>query len=333
MSINGLSGSAFDFASLVQRSKAASAASTGVTSQRDGADSFAASLKLQVAQMKSTTFETLLASSQDTDDASGGTAFDFLLGTGSSSDALGAMPGGSAASGVSASGRNMSLFDPESAYTMMTTINAKDVNYKAEFAEMSDMASYLEAMRKNGLDLGGISAETAPGDIVSRLQSFADAYNGWIQRFDQDLEPGGVLSGTQAAQVSQWELEQSVENYFNGAVYGLHGMRDLGFTIDPVSNLATLDHGRLESALATDMSGVVGTIQEFSGNFAKSAELLTSEGNFVPNRLDNLSRVIDYIGDNRQSLQKEFGLGAQYTPTGEVAKALDAYNAIHRMVA
>jgi hypothetical protein len=31
---------------------------------------------------------------------------------------------------------------------------------------------------------------------------------------------------------------------------------------------------------------------EFSVNFAKSAEMLNSEGNFIKNRLDKLSRVI-----------------------------------------
>lgn len=228
-----------------------------------------------------------------------------------------------------ATGRNMALFDPESAYRMMTVIRAKDMVHKAEFTEMSEMKSCLETMRQSALELVGNGGTSTDVDIATRLQSFVDAYNGWIDRFDQDLQPGGLLAGTQAAQVAQWELEQSVENFFNGAAHGLHGMRDLGILIDPVTNLAALDRGRLESTLSNNKEGAVAAIREFSGNFAKSAELLVSDGNFVSNRLDNLDRVIDYFEDNRQSLQREFGLGDAYQPSGQVARALKAYNTIY----
>ena len=75
-------------------------------------------------------------------------------------------------------------------------------------------------------------------------------------------------------------------------------------------------------------SGAINTVQEFSGNFAKSAELLNSEGNFIRNRMDNLARVIDYIETNKQSLQAEFGLGDAAKPNSQVAKALAEYNAL-----
>jgi hypothetical protein len=76
---------------------------------------------------------------------------------------------------------------------------------------------------------------------------------------------------------------------------------------------------------------VLATVQEFSTNFAKSADLLNAEGNFIPRRLDNLNRVIDFIDNNKASLQAEFGLGDSAAPTGKVAQALAVYNAIYDM--
>ena len=74
---------------------------------------------------------------------------------------------------------------------------------------------------------------------------------------------------------------------------------------------------------------MIDTVQQFSANFAKSAELLNSSNNFIPNRLDNLDRVIDYIAENKTSLQAEFGLGDTARPSATVSKALAAYNRIY----
>lgn len=238
---------------------------------------------------------------------------------------LTALLGTSGSSALSAIGRNSALFDPESAYRMMTTINTKEVAYKAELSEMDDMKSSLATMQQEALKLGSIDSSTGKAELQARLQAFTDAYNGWINRFKDELQPGGMLAGTQAATVSQWELEQSVENMFNGAKDGVRGMGDLGLTIDPVTNLASLDTTRLNAILASNPTGVTSSIQEFSANFAKSAELLNSAGNFIPNRMANLARAIDYIGDNKQSLQAEFGLGDAAQPTGQVAIALAKY--------
>ena len=105
-------------------------------------------------------------------------------------------------------------------------------------------------------------------------------------------------------------------------------MRDLGLTIDQSTNLASLDLSRLDAVLASNKTGALNTIQEFSVNFARSAELLNSPNNFIPNRLGNLDRVIDYIADNKSSLQAEFGLGDMAKPSAQVSKALANYKAI-----
>lgn len=292
-----------------------------------GSHDFQSSLKLRLAEMQSQTFGMLISSGSERQDRQDSAGFAALFGSDTAgANSLDSLWGDS---GLSPTGRNTALFDPESAYRMMTDINKRDVQYKAEFAEMRDMKSYLSMLQQAATEMQGIDAASTNEDIHVRLQAFATQYNDWVQRFDQDLEAGGLLAGTQAARVSQWELEQSVENFFHGAKDGLHGMRDLGLTIDPISNLASIDGNCLDSVLAGNKAGAIGTVQEFSANFARSAELLNSDGNFIPSRLDNLSRVIDYIDNNKQSLQAEFGLGDAAKPKGEVARALASYNAIY----
>lgn len=328
MSINQINGKGFDISKL-QGSKAAPAAGSA------GAVDFSSALKLQMAGIHSQALNALAATAPGSGKVVGGANFAELLGTGktSGSSALDAMLGSAAGikstHGVSATGRNMSLFDPESAYRMMSDINAKAVAYKAEASEMGDMKAYVSALQQEAIKLGGTDASTGGEEIRARLQAFADAYNGWMQRFGSELKDGGMLAGTQAAKVSQWELEQSIANPFNGAKDGLHGMADLGLNIDPVTRLATVDNARLDAALASNKTAAMGALHEFTTHFAKSAELLNSAGNFINNRLDNLSRVIGYIDTNMASLQAEFGLGDPAKPTGQLAKALANYNATH----
>jgi hypothetical protein len=303
-------------------------------------------LTLRLAEIKSQAFGMLLSSRLDNKDDDYSANFDALFGidngngTSASSSAnvsnsdqvyASLMASPVMENGLTATGRNPALFDPESAYQMMTNINARDVIYKAEFVTMQDMKSYLTAMQDVGEALGGTTASTDNAAIHERLQGFADAYNGWIDHFDEDLQANGLLSGTQAAQVAQWELERSVDDVFTGAEVGLHGMRELGLTIDPLSNRASVDHTRLDSILATNKTAAITTVQSFSANFSKAAELLNSSGNFVPTRLDNLDRAIDFINDNKQDLQAEFGLGDPAKPSGKVAQALATYDAVYGM--
>ena len=228
--------------------------------------------------------------------------------------------------GLSPTGRNMALPDPESAYKMMTVINNDDVTYKAQFSELSQMGSSVSQMQDAGQGLGNIALSTGNDSIKSQLQDFVGQYNSFIQRFDTDVKKDGLLADTQAAQASRFELEQNVNNHFFGIKDGVHGMSDLGITIDPNTRLASLDTAKLDSLLATNKQGVVDTVQEFSANFSKSAILLNSDGNFILKQLDNLNRAIHYISDNEASLQAEFGTGNAAKPTGQVAQALAAYN-------
>lgn len=327
MSINQINGKGFDFSKL-QTSKAPAAGSAGAVD-------FSSALKLQLAGIQSQALNVLAASAQGSGKVAGGANFADILGAGKASgnSALDAMLGSAASvsgtQGVAAAGRNMALFDPESAYRMMTHINSRAVAYKAESSEMADMKAYVSSLQQEAIKLGGVNASAGSEEIRARLQAFADAYNGWMQRFGSELKDGGMLAGTQAAKVSQWELEQSIANPFHGAKDGLRGMADLGLSIDPVTKLATVDTARLDATLVNNKTAALGALHDFTNQFAKAAELLNSDGNFIKNRLDNLSRAIAYIDTNMTSLQSEFGLGDAAKPTGQLAAALAKYNATH----
>ena len=295
-------------------SKAASS-----TSHVAGSTDFASSLKLRLAELQASSINSI--SSVALGGSSSSSSFDLMIGQSGATKPVATQPG------LSATGRNLSLFDPESAYSMMSHINSLDVTYKAQFAGLSDMKAAVTEMKQAGQTLGDtVDSTTENAAIASQLQTFVSKYNEWVSEFEATVKSDGLLAGTQAAEVSLYELRQSIENRFNGAMDGFRGLADLGVTIDPRTHLATLDAGKLDSALASNKAGAVNTIDEFSANFAKSAGLLTSTSNFIPNRLANLDRVIDYIRDNKTSLQAEFGLGDPAKISDKVAKALAAYN-------
>lgn len=295
---------------------------------------FSTSLAVRMASLQAQSVNLLIgAANRGNSQGNSASGLDFLLGNNTSpasaSNDLRSLFGlSSATQGLSATGRKLSLFDPESAYNMMSIINKDDVSYKAQFAELSEMKAAVAEMQAAGTTLGSIDASLDDAAIVSRMQEFVGKYNEWIKRFDGTVKSDGILAGTQAAEISLYELEQSIENPFNGAKDGFRGLSDLGLRIDEHSNLASLDTNALTSALANNRSGVLNAVHEFSANFAKSAELLNSANNFIPNRLANLDRVIDYITANKTSLQTEFGLGAPAKISEQIAKALARYEQI-----
>jgi hypothetical protein len=227
--------------------------------------------------------------------------------------------------GLTADGRNPALRDPESAYTMMTKINAFEVDFKAGFAELDALGAGVEELEAVAAGLGDIAAGD---DIAARLQAFVDQYNAWEDRFDDTVADGGVLDNVQAAEIAFWELEQSIKSIFNGAAAGVGGLADLGISIDPATKQAVFDPARLQATLAGNPEGAASAIREFGANFAKSADLLNADGNFITNQLDNYARAIGFIAENGSSLREEFGTGDAARPSGDVAKALAAYEAM-----
>lgn len=299
-----------------------------------------ASLALSIANFQSQALFSLVSASNtaknnNTTDPAGTSSFQSLIGRllNPSSDT------GSATintvslltqnNSLSANGRNLALFDPESAYSMMSFINNHEVLDKAQYSELNQMKSGVSHMQDAGQSLSNIVLTTPNDGIKSQLQYFVAQYNDWVQRYTPNIQQGGLLAGTQAAQLSLYELDQSVKNIFNGSKDGLHGLNDVGIAIDPTTKLASLDTTKLDSMLAANKLGVVDTVQEFSVNFSRSAGLLNAEDNVIPKQLRNLDKVIHYIADNKSSLQQEFGTGSAATPNAQVAQALAAYSQIY----
>lgn len=286
-----------------------------------------AALTRRLADMQTQTLGTLTGSGPGAAKSTApGSPGALLAAQNNSTLALAALRNSAPTTRLSPTGRNTALFDPESAYRMMSIINERHVAYKAQLSALGQMQSDISALQQDAKGLNSIVQTTDNAGIKSQLQAFADKYNAWIQHFDADVQNDGVLAGTQAAQIARNALQQSVENVFNGARDGLHGLRDIGFSIDPVSKLASLNTATLDAVLARNKQGVVNSVQEFSANFAKSAQLLNADGNFIPGRLSNLSRVIHYIDEHKSALQAEFGLGDTPTSAGKTKQALTAYS-------
>lgn len=263
-------------------------------------------MQLQIASFRGQMLSSLMGAS----DASAGSFADAL---------------GLATQAGDVSGRNLSLRDPESAYQMMSDINGREVNYKAQFSELSQMREVVSSLAQAGDGLTHLDGQMPAAELKAQLEAFAGQYNAWIARFEPDVDKGGMLDGVQAAEISIYELEQSVKNLFFGADHGVSGLGDLGIGIDPQTHTMSIDATRLDAALAGNRDGVFAALNDFGGNFAKSANLLASENNFIDRRLDNLDGAIDYIGDNISSWRKEFGTGDSAMPGGQVARALAAY--------
>src|ERR1035437_9081528 len=236
-------------ASLIQPNGVASSSTNG-QAQTTGTADFAASLKLSVANLQAETLTSLIGSLDSSSTTNSLGLQTSSIGTSTSlTDALAQISNTGTTQGLSATGRNLGLYDPESAYKMMTVINNEDVTYKAQFSELSSMGTEVKSLQTAGQALSGVSASTTDTDITTQLQAFTAQYNDWITKFGSTTASGGVLAGTQAAEVSLSELDQSVENRFNGAADGIHGMSDLGLTIDPNTKLASLDTSKLNTVL------------------------------------------------------------------------------------
>ena len=125
--------------------------------------------------------------------------------------------------GLSATGRNLALFNPEAGYNLSTFINSRDVLYKAQFSELNQIKNGVAQLQDAGEVLGKISNETPAAGVEALLQNFIGRYNHWRESFNADVADGGLLDKVHAAEISLYELEQSVKNTFLGAKDDIRG--------------------------------------------------------------------------------------------------------------
>lgn len=317
MAISGSNSIGFDYTQL----NVGGGSTSGSASQAGETGGMSTPFALQLAQFQSSQLSELIGSADAGAVLPGGVA-----GVSSGSDPLSMLDMIGQAKGLTAGGLNPALRDPQAGYDMMTKINNLDVSFKAQYAELGQMGNAMSAMGQDGQSLGAISTGSDSAGIKTQLQTFVGQYNDWVKSFDGDMQSGGLLAGTQAAQVARHELSASVQSLFNGADQGVSGLGDIGLTIDQVSGLASLDGNQLDQMLNKNKAGVVAAIDQFSAGFSKAAQTITGSDNFIQNQLGNLGNAISYLSKNEQSLQAEFGTGAAANPTGAVAQALALYN-------
>jgi len=292
---------------------------------------FATSLRIQLAEVRAQTTSDLLSATSgntSTQGISSGTPANSnvqdmlaqLTGTSSTADPSGI-------SGLSPTGRNIALNDPESAYKMMSLIREQDVQHKAQRADLSAMKSAVVDLQAASQPFAAVTSNTSASDLKQMAQAFVDKYNGWSKAYTQDVQ-SGTLAGTQAAEIALSEVKQSVTNQFNGAAAGLHGLADIGIQVDPTSNIATFDASKFDSAIQSNPKGVASAASEFGANFAKTTDLLRADNNFIAHQMANLDNVIGYVANNLSSLTQEFGSGdAPSQSSVYVNNALKAYSA------
>ncbi len=292
-------------------------------------DLSAKSITGQIASMKTDALSHLL-------NAKGASSFNISqLASGyiNSQQGLADVSGVNSVTGISAVGRNMALPDPESAYKMMTEINRRSVEYKAQHATLNEIQSGVAQLGQSAAQLGNISADSSFAAVKSQLQSFADQYNSWRRSFDADSQDPELLGNTQAAHAARHSLQSSISNPFHGANQGLQGLSALGLEIDPITKMAKLDVGAFEKMWQQQPADATAAIKDFSANFSEAANLLTSSGNFFQKQLSNLDRAIQYIQTNQTDLQSEFGLGDPPKMSNRLTQALAEYQKTHTLPA
>jgi len=286
----------------------------------------AESISLSIANFRSQMLTSLTSLGSDSSSTFGDVLSQLQAGSDNSSATQNPLATSSGSGDSSSGGANTALSALQSGYAMMTKINGLDVTYKAQYSELNQIETKLPQLQAAAQQLGAMDGSAGNDSIKTQLQNFAQQYNAWVQRFNPDVQQGGVLAGTQAAEVSLYELNQAITNPFIGVNDGFNGLASMGITIDPNTSLMSIDTTQLDAALAGNKQGVVNAVGEFSANFSQAASLLASNGNFVRHQLDNLGGAIGYIDGNTGAWQKEFGTGDAANPKGQIAQALAAYN-------
>ena len=120
------------------------------------------------------------------------------------------------------------------------------------------------------------------------------------------------------------ELRQSIDNGFNGVMNGVMGCATWALRVDPRRMWppsiprSSMRSSHITATVRSRQSTSLARI------FSKSAELLVSANNFIPNRLANLDRVIDYISDNKVAAGRVRPWRCA-APVGDRRAALAAY--------
>jgi hypothetical protein len=151
-----------------------------------------------------------------------------------------------------------------------------------EHPEMARIKDGIAAIQAAGKSLEGVNTSTDTESIKANLQTFAARYNEWISRLDGITKSDTLQTDIQTANSSPNGIEQGVDKIFDAAKSGFQSLHDLGFSIDPYTNLASIDTSKLDALLASQKNIVTNSIHRFSTDFAKAIEPLNLASNLTP---------------------------------------------------
>ena len=99
----------------------------------------------------------------------------------------------------------------------------RQTGYSKELSRLEEMSSKVADLSSTAKSLQSLTASTDTADIKSALQKFVQQYNAWDAEFDGDVAKGGMLEGSQAANMARFSMQRDVTDIFNG-----HGNGGLG---------------------------------------------------------------------------------------------------------
>lgn len=217
------------------------------------------------------------------------------------------------------------------AQNMVTVLNRVEVTFKAQYAELGEMRKSLVHEQEAAHRLSELSLATTNAELKYALDDFIAIYNAGVRRFDPSVDKGGILEGSWEAARARFATERDIGYILNGSATGLKGgLAALGINTDPATKLASVDHTRLDSALATNKDTVVGALASFAAMFSATVDCLNAAEHAQVRQMANLDRAVHWIDDNRASVQREFGPGAAATPNEAFAKAAALYDSMAR---
>ncbi len=212
---------------------------------------------------------------------------------------------------------------------MVTVLNRVEVTFKAQFSELGEMRHSLVAEQAAAKKLAGITADSSSADIKAALAHFVETYNAGVNRFAPAVDKGGILEGSWEATRARFATRRDIDYILNGSEKGIKGdLARLGITTDPKSGLATIDAARLDGELARDKGHVAAALTAFADTFVTTVDFLNKAGHGQQRQMANLDRAVNWIGENKADVEKEFGPGKAATPNEAFAKAAALYDAM-----
>lgn len=216
---------------------------------------------------------------------------------------------------------------------MVTVLNRVEVTFKAQYAELGELAKSLLQGEGAAQKLGRLDAQSSGADIKAALDEFVSTYNAGVNRFAPDVAKGGVLEGSWEAERARFATRREIGNILTGAEAGHKGgLATLGISVDPQTGLASIDAAQFDAALAGNKGRVVAALDDFAESFVAMVDSLTATDHAQSRQMDNLHRAVEWIDANKDAVQQEFGAGKAATPNAAFAKAAAQYDNIAHLI-